>query len=294
MLELDLGFNSALSGETLPSLADRREAMTLPVFISLNKRLFSVVLPAILSQIVLLMMETVSMIFVGRLNDSVATAGVGLGIIYVNCTTQSILTGLDNAISVLVAVAYGRGDLADCQRILHRGRILCFICYIPLFLVELMCEPALVAVGVDPDVASYAQNFSLYLYFAMGFHMQFDCYRQYLNATNQSKVVQYAVSSTLFTHFVVCYALVVELDQGVTGVAAATMVTCALNMLFVMLYSAFVSEQPVRLLPSQPSELLRVNDLKVYLSISGPSIVMLCAEWWAYEALTLMATLISV
>ena len=154
------------------------------LFMSMNRRLFSVVMPAILSQIVLLMMETVSMIFIGRLNNNFATAGVGLGIIYVNCTTQSTLTGLNNAISVLVAVAYGKKDMAECQRILHRGRILCLLCYIPLFFVEMMCFPALVAVGVEPEVANYAQSFSLFLYFAMGFHMQFDCYRQYLNATN--------------------------------------------------------------------------------------------------------------
>ena len=117
------------------------------------------------------------MMFVGRLDNTFATAGVGLGIIYVNCTTQSTLTGLNNAISVLVAVAYGRQDLKECERVLQRGRILCFFCYIPLFFVELMCYPALVMVGVDPEVASYAQSFSMFLYFAMGFHMQFDCYR---------------------------------------------------------------------------------------------------------------------
>ena len=103
------------------------------------------------------MMETISMIFVGRLNNNFATAGVGLGIIYVNCTTQSTLTGLNNSISVLVAVAYGKKDMVECQRVLHRGRLLCLMCYIPLFLVEIMCFPALVAAGVEPEVASYSQ-----------------------------------------------------------------------------------------------------------------------------------------
>lgn len=64
-------------------------------------------LPAILSQLVLLMMETISMIFIGALNDAYATAGVGIAIIFVNLTTHSTLMGLNNAISVLVPVAYG-------------------------------------------------------------------------------------------------------------------------------------------------------------------------------------------
>ena len=145
--------------------------MNIALFIELNTKLWSVVIPAILSQLVILMMETISMLFVGRLDNTYATAGVGLGIIYVNCTTQSTLTGLNSAISVLVAVAYGKSDMHEFERILHRGRILCFICYVPLFFVEMLCYPALVAVGVDPEVAGYASSFSFWLYLAIGFHM---------------------------------------------------------------------------------------------------------------------------
>ena len=65
--------------------------------------------------------------------------------------------------------------------------------------------------------------------------------------------MQYAVSSTLLIHFAVCYVLIVKLDCGVAGVAAATMATCALNMLFVMLYSAFRLEKRVKIFPSNAS-----------------------------------------
>ena len=81
--------------------------MDIQTFLELNMRLWAVVLPAIMSQLVLLMMETISMMFVGRLYDTFATAGVGLAIIFVNLTTHSTLMGLNNAISVLVPVAYG-------------------------------------------------------------------------------------------------------------------------------------------------------------------------------------------
>ena len=101
-------------------------------------------------------METISMLFVGSLNNTYATAGVGLGIIYVNCTTQSTLTGLNNSISVLVAVAYGKNDIKECERVLNRGRILCLIFYVPLIICEFLCYPALTAAGVDPEVAYFA------------------------------------------------------------------------------------------------------------------------------------------
>ena len=58
------------------------------------------------------------MMFVGRLNDTYAIAGVGLAIIYINVTTTGPLMGLNSAISVLVAVAFGKRDMVECERIL--------------------------------------------------------------------------------------------------------------------------------------------------------------------------------
>ena len=194
------------------------------------------VLPAILSQLTLIMMETVSMMFIGRLDNNYATAGFGLGLIYINCTTQATLTGLNNSISVLVAVAYGRRDMKECEQVFQRGRVLCFLFFLPLGIVMMMCYQALCSLGIDAEVASYAHKFGFYLYFAIGFHMQFDCYRQYLNATNNSRVVQYAVSSTLLFHVLLCYLLTEKLDLGVEGVGIATIVTCAGNFLFLVFY----------------------------------------------------------
>ena len=55
-----------------------------------------------------------------------------------------------------------------------------------------------------------------------------------------------------------------------------------------------MTEHSISPIPSNIISLLNKDDLKVYLGISGPSIVMLCAEWWSYAILTLMATFISV
>ena len=65
------------------------------MFLQLNKRLWNVVFPAICSQLMLFMMETISMIFVGSLNDTYATAGVGMALIFVNLTTNSTIFGFN-------------------------------------------------------------------------------------------------------------------------------------------------------------------------------------------------------
>ena len=93
-------------------------------------------------------METISMIFIGQLNETFATAGVGIAIIFVNLTTHSTLMGLNNAISVLVPVAYGQMDLKECEQVLNRGRILCFLFYLPLLILQVFCYRILLCMGL--------------------------------------------------------------------------------------------------------------------------------------------------
>ena len=84
------------------------------LLVETNLKLWGVAIPAITSQLVIIMVETISMIFVGQLNDTNAVAGVGLAVVYVNATTTSVLMGLNGAVSVLVSIAHGMGDSDDC------------------------------------------------------------------------------------------------------------------------------------------------------------------------------------
>ena len=61
-----------------------------------------------------------------------------------------------------------------------------------------------------------------------------------------------------------------------------------------MIYSWKFSGYNVNPIPSSITRYLGKQEVSIYLGISGPSIVMLCAEWWSYAILTLMATFISV
>ena len=76
-------------------------------FVQMNKRLWGIVLPAICSQFFSLAYEVVGLLFVGQLNDKLKIAGVGIAIVYVNITCQSVLLGINSALTVLGARAFG-------------------------------------------------------------------------------------------------------------------------------------------------------------------------------------------
>ena len=87
--------------------------------------------------------------------------------------------------------------------------------------------------------------------------------------------------------------LTVKLGFGVIGVGFANALNCFLNMTFVMIYSWKYSGYEVNPIPQNVRHYLGKHEMKVYLGISGPSIVMLCAEWWAFEILVFLAAFIS-
>ena len=180
---------------------------TVKLFCQLSMKLLRVAIPAVTSQLVIILVEAISMIFIGQLNDTDAIAGVGLAIIYVNATTTSVLMGLNGAVSVLGAVAFGKGDLRECKRVLQRGRILCFLMSIPLFGLQVSCYPILLKLGVKEEVAWYTSQYGFFLFLAMTFHCQFDCYRNFFNSIGLSRVLQYGLTVSILLHVMLCYQL---------------------------------------------------------------------------------------
>lgn len=98
----------------------------------------------------------------------------------------------------------------------------------------------------------------------------------------------------MLVHLLLCYTFVVKCGLGIVGVGIAMIITCSLNMLFVMLWCLKMTPEAVKPIPRNPRELLRPDDVKRYMEIGGPCMLMCCAEWWSYEGIVIIATMISV
>jgi len=75
--------------------------------LSISMKLLKIAIPTVSSGLVIIMVEAISMMYIGHLNDTRAVAGIGLAVVYVNGTTTSVLMGLNGAVGVLVSIAYG-------------------------------------------------------------------------------------------------------------------------------------------------------------------------------------------
>ena len=87
-----------------------------------------------------------------------------------------------------------------------------------------------------------------------------------------------AMIGSTFMHVILCFVFVEILDTGVIGLAYASSLKDFLLLLSVMIYSRCSSQVNKALVPINRDSF---QGWYQYLSISFPSTVMMCAEWWA-------------
>ena len=72
---------------------------------------------------VLYSLFTITLVFIGFLNDKNATAGAGIGLMYSSCFIRAIIVGFDSGVGTLVSQSYGSQNYKMCGVYLNRGRL---------------------------------------------------------------------------------------------------------------------------------------------------------------------------
>ena len=95
-----------------------------------------------------------------------------------------------------------------------------------------------------------------------------------------------AMIGSTFLHVILCFIFVEALDTGVVGLAYASSIKDFILLLSVMIYSRCSSQVNKALVPVNWDSF---QGWYQYLSISLPSTVMMCAEWWAAQVFMILA-----
>ena len=94
-----------------------------------------------------------------------------------------------------------------------------------------------------------------------------------------------------FIHIPILIFFMGYLEMDIIGLAIAADIKDALLLIAVTIYSC-CSETIQKSMVPVDREAFR--GWKEYLSISAPTTLMMCAEWWAFELVVLLAGIISV
>lgn len=126
---------------------------------------------------------------------------------------------------------------------------------------------------------------------AMFFFAHYDLYKRWLACMRITFVPMVAMFVATFLHIPLCFLFVNYFDMGIRGLGMATSVKDCVLLLIVMVYGNCSREvQPALSLPDRES----LRGWCEYLKISLPSTIMICAEWWAFEILIIMAGILGV
>jgi Na+-driven multidrug efflux pump len=111
------------------------------------KNIFAISIPAVITMLSSLAVETINVSFVGNLGDTKLVAGVGLGNLIINVFGLGVLMGLNASLSTLIPQSYGAGDLRMCGTYLNRARIIAFLSMVPISIILMSGETILAAIG---------------------------------------------------------------------------------------------------------------------------------------------------
>ena len=164
-------------------------------------------------------------------------AGVGLGNMTQNLLGLSIILGFNSTIDTLVSQAAGAGDKKLCGVILNRGRFVMSILFIPIIVIMLNAKNILVAVNMDPKVASYAQQYVLA--FLPGLYIQghADLQRRFLNSFGKNMVTFVCTAISIAFHVVWSHIFVIKLGYGIVGTGIANLITCSITFALLLIYT---------------------------------------------------------
>ena len=100
-----------------------------------------------------------------------------------------------------------------------------------------------------------------------------------------------AIVIATLLHIPLCIFFVNGLRMGIEGLAIATCIKDAVLLAIVVIYGKFSAEIKSA---HAPVDCETFYGWLEYIKIAYPSIIILCAEWWAFEIFTLMAGMIGV
>lgn len=250
--------------------------------------------PIILSEIFQNTMPIIDLAFVGRLSKE-DLAAAALATVWFNLWNATLL-GFCTALDTVLAQSYGAGQLDVFRAWTGNGLIIVMV--VTLFMGALLsiCEPVMVMLGQEEDLAHEAGRFSNRLIPGIFPYYAFKVLIKHLQT--QDILAPGVVIGILANGFNILanWALIFGLDMGLDGAPWATSLTRLCE--FVLMLAYFVRNRSTVLEKTWPSfaprKLFCHSDkaTKGFLRIAMSGATSMAAEAWSFEITTILAGLL--
>jgi MATE family multidrug resistance protein len=259
--------------------------------VGIVSRFFSLVMPAICSNLLFTCMASLNYYYIGKLDDAAIIAGVGLAQSIMTVIGSGLMVGCNCAQETLTSQAFGAGELVRCGVLLNRGRAVLTTIFIPLSVAYYFSEPIFHFIGQDPQVSFYAGKYMRSMILSTYLHGNYDLTKRFLYQMQVTWAPMLATIVGTLLHAYWLNLFIIEKGYGIEGLPYANTTTNLILFTTVTVISHVVPRLRESLFcPTIES----FRDWGEYFSIAVPVTIMLCAEWWAFEIFNIASGYLSV
>lgn len=157
-------------------------------------------IPAIFSTFTMYFQEMINIYYVSQLGDVELLSAVGLGNIILNSLIISTIYAFNSVIETKISQTAGKGDLEGCGVYLNRGLFVNLIVFIFTLPFIFQSENILLALGQQPKVCEYTQQFLVYLIPTIYIHGITDLKRKFLSSLQYNLIPMIAFVTSVAFH----------------------------------------------------------------------------------------------
>lgn len=280
---------SRSNAETLPLLNQNKLESTLTARSELFK-LIKLASPITFTYILESLPAIISLLLVSHMPSTRTQEyldGVALSTMFMNLTAISFGFGLATAMDTLCSQAFGANQNKKMGIYLQTGILLLGCILIPIVLINYYTAKCLIWLGQPPNIAQLAGQFSrlsipgipcLYLY---------ELIKKLLQAQNiVTPMVSIAILSNV-VHIILGLCLTQCTSLGFAGAAIARSFA---NGCLLIALGPYFSQFPQSIRKWWPGWNLRlaVREMKPFLKLGIPGMMMILMEWWSFEIMAII------
>ncbi|CUG88507.1 membrane transporter, putative [Bodo saltans] len=255
------------------------------------KELLVILIPADVSAFLWMSAQSITMMFVGSRLGSDALAQYSVGVMVFNICGISVITGIGSAMDTTVSQAYGRDPLSpEIGEALQRALCLCSALVIPCTVFfEFVLVPLQVPIfgeTIGAGSAAFLAWSPIYMVpLLVGASI-----RRLMLATRAADLVAYANAAAFLTSPVANW-LFIDLGVGLGATSALAAISSFNALAYIALCIWHPKMDCVRtaVWPLSPRA-LEWTEVKTFLALGIPSMIAMCAEWWAFDMQQLFTT----
>ncbi|KAL5140075.1 Protein DETOXIFICATION 12 [Glycine soja] len=253
------------------------------------KRIICIAVPMVIVTATQYLLQVVSIMMVGHLNNNLYLSGAALAISLATVTGFSVLAGMASGLETICGQAYGAQQYEKVGVQTYTAIFSLTVVCLPLTFIWISMEKILVFIGQDPLIAQEAGKFLIWLVPALFAHAIMQPFVRYFQM--QSLLLPMLISScvTLCIHIPLCWALVFQTGMNNIGGALAMSISIWLNVTFLGLYMRY---SPACAKTRAPISMELFQGIWEFFRFAIPSAVMICLEWWSFELLILLSGLL--